>query len=92
MDVKEAVKAAKAYIADVFHDEGISNLGLEEIERDEYSNSWKVTLGFSRPWNTVRNTLTMITGDSAAKRSYKVVLIDDDGRVTSVKQRDIKSD
>ena len=88
MDVKEAVKAAKIYVSDIFSEEGLSNLGLEEIERDEAIGAWRVTLGFSRPWNTVRNAMTMIAGDVASRRTYKVVSILDDGVVISVKRRD----
>lgn len=88
MDVKEAVKAAKTYIADLFAEEGLSDLGLEEVEREPSDNGWRVTVGFSRPLNTVRNPLTLMTGDAAPRRSYKVVIIRDDGEVLSVKQRD----
>ncbi len=86
MDVKEAVKVAKTYVADVFGDEGLFNLGLEEVEHD--ADVWRVTLGFSRPWNTVRNTMTLITGETAPRRSYKVVSINEDGEIVSVRNRD----
>ena len=49
MDVKEAAKLAKDYVADLFRDEGISNVGLEEIEL--HGQTWEVTVGFSRPWD-----------------------------------------
>jgi len=58
MDVKEAVKRAKQYVAELYEEEGLVNLGLEEIEFDEKAGLWRVTLGFSRPWNTLRNALT----------------------------------
>ena len=32
MNVKEAAKLAKDYVVDLFSDEGINNVGLEEIE------------------------------------------------------------
>jgi hypothetical protein len=87
MDVKEAVKVAKSYVADVFGDEGLTNLGLEEVERGEGAEAWRVTVGFSRPWNTLRNPYTMVTGELAPRRSYKVVSLRDNGEVISVKQR-----
>ena len=34
MDVKEAAQVAKTYVRDLFMDEGISDVGLEEIECD----------------------------------------------------------
>ena len=51
MDVKDAVNAAKTYVAQLFADEGLSNLGLEEVEFDDGSGAWRVTVGFSRPWD-----------------------------------------
>ena len=86
MDVKEAVKIAKGYVLDVFSEEGIFNLGLEEVE--SFGDTWQVTLGFSRPWNTVRSTMNIITGEAAPRRSYKIVSISEEGRILSVKQRE----
>ena len=89
MDVKEAVKRAKDYVAEIFDEEGLSNLGLEEIEHDDHAGTWNVTLGFSRPWNTTRNALTALTGDTAARRTYKVVRVRDaDGEILSVLRRE----
>ena len=89
MDVKEAVSAAKRYLNDLMADEGLVNLGLEEIEHNDASGVWYVTVGFSRPWNNVRNALTALAGNVAAERSYRVVALRDaDGQVLSVKRRD----
>lgn len=88
MDVKDAVKLAKAFVADLFADENLTNLGLEEVERDEASKTWNITIGFSRPWNTTRNALTTLTGEAVAKRVFRVVRIDDVTRqVISVTRR-----
>ena len=57
MDVKEAVQTAKNYIAELFTDETIADVGLEEVEFNDASNNWEVTIGFSRPWQT--NILTV---------------------------------
>ncbi|WP_269930909.1 hypothetical protein [Aminobacter sp. HY435] len=90
MDVKEAVKAAKNYVSDLLAEEGMTNLGLEEIEFDDAERTWNVTLGFSRPWNSQRNALTTITGDNSAKRAYRVVKVrDKDGEILSVKRREL---
>lgn len=63
MDVKEAVQTAKKYIAELFTEETITNVGLEEVEFNDTSNNWEVTIGFSRPWQT--NLLSSKTIDSA---------------------------
>ena len=52
MDVKQAVETAKRYVGELFDQEGIKNLGLEEIELDHSGGEWRVTVGFSRPWTT----------------------------------------
>lgn len=85
MEVKDAVTTAKRYVSDLFAEEDLTNLGLEEIDFDESSDSWNVTLGFSRPWNSVHNTLTALTGDPRPSRTYKLIKIrDSDGKVISV--------
>lgn len=89
MDVKEAVSIAKRFLTELLADEGLTNLGLEEIEHDDAAGVWHVTLGFSRPWNTVRNALTQLAGEAAARRAYRVLTIrDSDSAVLSVKRRD----
>lgn len=40
MDVKEAIAAAKNYVNDIYAEEQVSNLGLEEIEYDENNKRW----------------------------------------------------
>lgn len=88
MDVKEAAHTAKSYLIDVFSDEGITDVGLEEVELNAPSNTWKITLGFSRPWNRNRNPLIGALPDAYAGRSYKVVSISNSsGRVISIKDR-----
>lgn len=52
MDVKEAVRMARKYTAELFADDGIENLGLEEVVFDDEEKAWKVTIGFSRPWDS----------------------------------------
>ena len=91
MDVKTAVQLAKTYVGDLFSNEGLSNLGLEEVEFEESRRVWNVTLGFSRPWDRSPNALAAFAQGSPL-RSYKVVRIDDaSARVISVKNRENES-
>lgn len=85
MDVKEAVIIAKNYVSNLFSDENISNLGLEEVEFDDKGEQWRVTIGFARPWD--KNSLSEVVKGSTFSRSYKVVAINEDGSVASVKDR-----
>ena len=50
MKVKEASRTAKDYLTDIFADEQITHVGLEEVEFNDASNTWKITIGFFRPW------------------------------------------
>lgn len=78
MDVKAAVNQAKVEIQALFADEGIRNLGLEEVVHDDSKGVWRVTIGFSRPWDEPRNALAAIAGQNSYwRRAYKVVTIDD---------------
>ena len=78
---------AKEYVADLFAEEGISNVGLEEIELGADCGFWTVTVGFSRPWDH-GGLATVTLGQRGLRRSYKVLRIDNhSGKVESVKDR-----
>ena len=80
MEVKEAVARARAYLSDLYAEEGIENLGLEEVEFDADKNTWRITLGFIRSWD--KRALI------PASRSFKVVEIADaNGHVLGVRHR-----
>ncbi len=85
MDVKAAVKIAKTKVADLFADEEIADIGLEEVEFDDSVGMWIVTIGFSRPWDQ-KNALTAALGEGQTGRSYKVLHIaGKDGRMVSMR-------
>ena len=91
MDVKAVALRAKTYVADLFDDEEISNVGLEEVEFDDALDRWIVTIGFSRPWDQ-RIALATALGKGQSGRSYKVLQIaDTDGRVLSLKDRFLRN-
>jgi hypothetical protein len=91
MDVKMAIAEAKKYLHEVYADEQVTNLGLEEVEHDPASGTWAITLSFSRPWNTPRTlaqeVLENLGAVSSLKRSCKVVTLADDGAILSMKSR-----
>ena len=88
MDAKQAVRIAKKHVAEIFSDEPIANVGLEEVEFDEMEDIWAITVGFSRFWG---HPSELVRGlDSDAARTFKTVRIDDEsGRVRSVKHREV---
>ena len=92
MDVKEAARTAKDYLLDLFEGEEIMNVGLEEIDFDDSSKSWSVTVGFWRPWDySNKSPMTpTLFGELSQPltRSFKIVRINDQsGRVLAVKDR-----
>ncbi|HEY0075966.1 MAG TPA: hypothetical protein VGB77_17835 [Abditibacteriaceae bacterium] len=101
MNVKEAVAAAKNYIQDVFADEQISDVGLEEVEFEDVTDFWHITIGFSRPWHktTTNNhplkqqlALSQLMRETTLRRDYKVVTIKDStGGIVSVKNRELQA-
>ena len=92
MGAKEAVRAAKEHIADLFQDEGVMDVGLEELDyRDGDLGVWEVTIGFRRVWkrpDPVGHPLAVLSGRTS-HRTYKIVRISDDGEVLSLKHRQI---
>ncbi|GIQ73345.1 hypothetical protein [Bradyrhizobium sp. RD5-C2] len=94
MDVKDAVNTAKNWVQEILADEDVQNVGLEEVEYNDEDHVWDVTIGFSRRWNTPKDS--QLTGLAAAlavtqpalKRAYRVISISDlDGKVVSMKRR-----
>ena len=100
MNVKEAVTAAKTSIADLFGDQIVSDPLLEEVEFDQDSGVWRITIGFLRMPEIPRTSQASATHElgtvlglgayGTPRRAYKVVNISDgDQRVVSVKDREL---
>ena len=88
MDVREAVKTAKAHIVGLYADEAIRHIGLEEVTFDDIQNVWKVTVGFFREWEQESSVPPGF--DGWRKRSFKIVQIDDgSGKVKSMTHRSL---
>lgn len=92
MDVKSAVCLALEYARDIFEPEKVTNLGLEEVEFDDTSNRWNITVGFSRPWDYPENTMPVlrVDRDRIPKRSYKIVQIEDSTQeIIAIRNREV---
>ena len=91
MDVKQAAQTARRYVADVFAEDEISFVALEEVEFDAGSDVWNITLSFLRPSGTMSGLDVIAPGLSRGEnvqRCYKIVNVDDEsGNVISVKHR-----
>jgi len=78
MNVKDAVKKAIDYIAEVFESEQLENIGLEEVTLNENEGMWQVTVGFSRPWDHQKSGLIAAVQVLNPTRQYKIVKIDNE--------------
>lgn len=91
MEVKEAVAKAKSYVKDLFAEENPANLGLEEVEYSDADREWRITIGFTRPWDKPKFSFSgIMRPPDQGQRSYKVVRISDDtGDIRSLKNHEI---
>ncbi len=88
MEIKEAIKTAKAYVSHLFTEEGGRDYTLEEVEFKEIERTWRVTVGFARPV-PIDNSLGVRDFTLTLRRAFKVVEIDDtDAQVLSVRDRE----
>ncbi len=78
MDIKEAIRLAKQHFAQVFAEESPHDVGLEECDTDE-SGRQRITLSFSRPQ----------TAGGLFTRYYKVITLNPDGSLHSIKSREL---
>ncbi len=90
MKVEEAITRAKAFVREVFANEEVSQIRLEEVEFDDNDNAWLVTIGLMRPIITKQEHMPSYLSQAPLKRTYKVVKIaDDGGAIPSVKIRQL---
>lgn len=93
MDVREAARTAREYVAHVFADEEIDRVFLEEVDFDDQWDVWRITVSFFRSTGERHPSTVVAPGHPLAgtytlERSYKVVNIDDEsGSVLSMKHR-----
>ena len=87
IDVKQAARIAKEYMAEMFPPQEIGNLMLEEAELSDDGSSWRVTVSFSE--HKGKSAIEAMTGIES-KRSYKDLKIRaEDGTVLAMKIRQV---
>src|SRR5438067_1615220 len=94
IDLKQAIRVAKAQVADMLEGESYSQLGLEEVKYDDRNDEWLITLGLNHPWNIEKEARGSIayglpTSITRQLRSYKKIRIDGKtGRFISMEGHD----
>lgn len=76
MDAREAVRAAKQYITEMFDGEPLINVGLEEVVYEEDADEWEIILSFARDWNRT-SPFFPSQDDSSKQRYFKMIKIRD---------------
>lgn len=88
IDIKKAVCAAREQAMQLFADEVLPHLALEEITFDEQEQHWLVTFGFDAPNRIRRKTMEpnlFPTFEEETPRKYKTFRIDaQDGHLISM--------
>ncbi|WP_295400543.1 hypothetical protein [uncultured Thiocystis sp.] len=77
--IKEAVKSAREQALQLFEEETLNHLALEEVEFDEATQHWLVTLGYDSPHKLKRKTTgpsLFPTIEEEMQREYKVFRLD----------------
>jgi len=87
IDVREAVRIARKTMLDIYHEDQIPQLTLEEAERSKDGAHWLITVSFARPF--AKSAIEAMTGQQGTT-TYKVVDIDaETGTVSSIRMRQV---
>ena len=86
MEARDAIKAAKDYVGELFGPEGAVNIGLEELQFDDRHALWLVTIGFTRKWDGPQGLSRWAREGEPFPRTFKTVEIQDaEGKILGVR-------
>ncbi len=83
LGMKETIRRAKLAIAEVFAEEEPADVRLEEVDRDD-ADRWRITISFLRKTGPADPRPALLGG----ARDYKVVTLEPDGSIHSIKSRE----
>lgn len=88
MNVTEAVVRARNFVKTLYAEEPFAEIGIEEIDFDEFESVWTITIGFRRVWDRPHPIEALAGGDLRRGRFFEDVNIrDHDQQVISMKGR-----
>ncbi len=83
MEAQLAIRKAKEHVLEMYKEEPIGQIGLEEVKFERFDKVWEITIGFVRDW---RSSGIGVLALATPKRTYKVVRIrDEDGMFESLR-------
>ena len=87
LEPNEAVRHAKRWLASIYSDEKIENVGLEEVRWR--GGNWEITLGFDRYSQEDNRASSIIAALSRPRRDYKVIVVSgEDNSVIEMRNRE----
>ena len=88
IEVKHAVRQAVAFLQEVYGDEAVGDVRVEEVELSEDGSAWHVTLSFAPPSGRSTSSDLAAALGVLTKREYKIVTVSSPtGAVRSMKIR-----
>ena len=89
VSAREAVNNAEGFLRNVYANQALHDLRIEEIERSEDDSHWLVTLSFLIRVDVKDDSLNSlaksILGSSGLDRVYKLLRVTNDGDVQSMR-------
>lgn len=89
IDVKEAIQISRNYLSELYRNDEIRDLSLEEVELSEDNRFWLVTLTFTQQLTQPLNPIEAMTGPKYARLTKEVKIDADTGQVRSMKNKKI---
>ena len=81
MNAEQAIQKARDLVVTFFQDQGISRVGLEELNFDYEEDQWTITIGYERNWNDASQFGELI-------RVYKQLTLDESGELIRIRNID----
>lgn len=81
MNAEQAIQTARNLVVTFFQDQGISRVGLEELNFDYEEDQWIITIGYERNWNDASQFGELI-------RVYKQLTLDESGELIRIRNID----
>ena len=76
IDVKQAVKIAVNYVADILGPENVEDPRIEEVELSDSGDKWSITVGYFPPSSLGRLAWSPLLPRPKDEREYKQVQIE----------------